>query len=34
LNQSGIVPRAIREELVRYVADLDEVVELVFGALP
>jgi hypothetical protein len=32
LAQSGIVPRTIREELVRYVADLDEVVEMVFGA--
>ena len=32
LEQSGIVPRAIREELVRYVADLDEVVDLVFGS--
>ena len=30
LEHSGIVPRAIRDELVRYVADLDEVVGLVF----
>ena len=31
LEQSGIVPRTIREELVRYVGDLDEVVDMVFG---
>ena len=30
LEHSGIVPKAIREELVQYVADLDEVVGLVF----
>jgi len=30
LEQSGIVPRVIREGLVRYVADLDEVMGLVF----
>ena len=30
LEQSAIVPRVIRERLVRYVADLDQVVGLVF----
>jgi ATP-dependent Lon protease len=30
LQHSGVVPRAICEEFVRYVADLDEVVGLVF----
>ena len=31
LEQSAVVPRAISEELVRYVSDLDEAVKLVFG---
>lgn len=31
LELSGIVPRVISEEIVRYVADLDEAVKLVFG---
>jgi len=30
LDQSGIVPRAIRDDLVRYVSDLDEAVQLAF----
>jgi ATP-dependent Lon protease len=30
LEQSAIVPRVIRERLVRYVADLDQVVALAF----
>ena len=30
LEMSGIVPRAIRDELVRYVSDLDEAVKLAF----
>ncbi|HXL14801.1 MAG TPA: S16 family serine protease, partial [Methylomirabilota bacterium] len=30
LEHSGVVPRAVREELVHYVADLNEVVGLVF----
>jgi tetratricopeptide (TPR) repeat protein len=30
LEHSGVVPRVVREEIVRYVADLDEVVGIVF----
>ncbi len=32
LDRSALVPLAIRNELVRYAADLDQVVKLVFGA--
>jgi hypothetical protein len=31
LDRSGLVPLAIRNEVVRYAADLDQVVKLVFG---
>jgi hypothetical protein len=33
LEQSAIVPRDICNEIVRYVADVDEAVRLVFGDL-
>ena len=33
LERSSIVPRAITEEIVRFVSDLDAAVRLVFGEL-
>ena len=33
LEQSALVPRAVTRELVRYVADFDEVARLAFGEL-